>query len=254
MRSAVLLAATLLGLAAPARAERLVISLSSQQVAISSNYTGTAVTLFGIVERDAQSAARSGSYDAVITVKGPREAVTVRRKAPFGPIWLNRDQQKFADVPALLGIYATRPLEQAVSRPLLRKSGIGLEAALAPSGGFMPLPAEAAPFQQALVRLRERAGLYRETGTGVAFITDTFFRARVPLPASAPLGPYNVEVALLADGVVLARENAPFVVMKAGFEAAVSETVRDHALLYGLGTCALALGFGWLASVIFRRD
>ena len=34
----------------------------------------------------------------------------------------------------------------------------------------------------------------------------------------------------------------------------VGEAARDWSALYGTVTALLALGFGWLASLIFRRD
>ena len=237
-----------------AQAERLVVSLSSQQVAISSNFRGSAVTLFGIVERDAQSATRASAYDLVVTLRGPRETVTIRRKEPFGPIWLNRDQQKFAEIPALLGIYATQPLSALVDDEFRRKTRIGIDAIIGAPDVTLDRGGSDEPFRAALIRLKARSGLYVENGNAAAFITDTFFRARLPLPANAPLGDYVVEAALLSQGSVLARETARFTVMKAGIEEQLSHAARDHSVLYGLGTAAMALAVGWLASVIFRRD
>jgi hypothetical protein len=73
-------AATALALAAfllpatQASAERLVTTLSTSRVLIASNFTGADVVLFGSVERDAQTVARRGGYDIVVTVTGPRSA------------------------------------------------------------------------------------------------------------------------------------------------------------------------------------
>ncbi|HEY0570127.1 MAG TPA: TIGR02186 family protein [Enterovirga sp.] len=247
------LAAMLAGLL-PASAERLVLSVSSPQVAIASNFTGTQVVMFGVIERDSQSIARAGAYDVVITVRGPREAITVRRKEAFGPIWLNRDQQKFVAVPALLAVYATRPIRSLAGEPLRRKLRLGIDAVIDSPEYTIDRGARDDPFRQALVRLKARERLYVEHGSGVAFLTEDVFRAPIQLPATAPLGNYDVEATLLADGVVLSRRSAHFSVVKAGFEEQITELARDRGMLYGLGTAAMALAFGWLASVIFRRD
>ena len=69
------------GCAAPAAAERLVSTLSTSRVLIASNFTGADVVLFGSVERDAQTVARRGGYDIVVTVTGPRETIVTFRKA-----------------------------------------------------------------------------------------------------------------------------------------------------------------------------
>ena len=76
-------------LAAPAAAETMVTSLSSHRVAITSNYTGTSIAVFGVIERDAQSISRASPYDIVVTVRGPRQTLVVREKEPAGILWLN---------------------------------------------------------------------------------------------------------------------------------------------------------------------
>jgi len=238
----------------PANAERLVLSVSSPQVAITSNFTGTQVVVLGVIERDSQSVARAGTYDIVITVRGPREAITVRRKEAFGPIWLNRDQQKFVAVPALLAIYATRPIPSLADEALRRKLRIGIDAVIDSPEYTIDRGMRDDPFRRALVRLKSRDRLYVESGSGVTFLTDDVFRAPIPLPATAPLGNYDIEATLLADGVVLTRRSSHFSVVKAGFEEEITELARDRGMLYGLATATMAVAFGWLASVIFRRD
>ena len=96
----------------PAAAESLVTSLSSHRVLISSNYTGTSIAVFGAIERDAQTVARATGYDAVVTVRGPRQLIVVREKQPLGPVWLNREQQKFPMAPAYLSVLTSRPVEE----------------------------------------------------------------------------------------------------------------------------------------------
>src|SRR5712671_2362724 len=66
--------------ALPAVAERLVSSLSSHIVQITSNVTGVELTLFGTVENDQATVPHNGAYDIVVTVTGPRQSVVARRK------------------------------------------------------------------------------------------------------------------------------------------------------------------------------
>ena len=80
------------------------------------------------------------------------------------------------------------------------------------------------------------------------------FRAEIPLPAEAPIGSYEVDVKLFADGDLIARTNSAFEVVKVGFEQFVANAARDYGLLYGLATAMMALLTGWFASVVFRRD
>ena len=53
MTARLLALAIVLALGAPAKAERLITTLSTSRVLIQSNFTGTDVVLFGSVERDA---------------------------------------------------------------------------------------------------------------------------------------------------------------------------------------------------------
>jgi uncharacterized protein (TIGR02186 family) len=251
---AFLTAAAMVAGGSTVQAERLVLSLSSAQVAITSSFTGTQLVTFGVVERDSQSVARAGSYDVVITVRGPRESITIRRKEALGPIWLNRDQRKFVAVPALLAISGTRPIAAIAGDSQRRKMRIGIDAVIDSPEYTLARGGTDDAFRDALVRLKSRERLYVERESGVNFVTEDFFRAPILLPATAPLGNYEIEATLLSDGVVLTRRAAHFSVVKAGFEEEITELARDRPMFYGLATALIALAFGWLASVIFRRD
>ena len=65
-----------------------------------------------------------------------------------------------------------------------------------------------------------------------------------------PVGNYEVDVRLFADGAMIARAPSAFEVYKAGFEQYVAIAARNHGFLYGLATAMMALATGWLASVI----
>ena len=241
-------------LCGPAAAERLVLSLSSHQIAIESNYTGSQLVLYGLIERDGQSGDRSGDLDVVVTVRGPRESLTVRRKEALGPVWINRAQEKFVAVPAVLGVFASRPVEEIADQAARNRFRLGLQAIVqAPEFALDPGGADD-PFRAALIRLKTRDRLWRTSERGVAFVTGGLFRAPLPLPGTAPTGSYDVEAALLSDGVVIARRETSFEVVKAGFEEQVTSFAQDRGLPYGLFVATLSLGFGWIASMIFRRD
>jgi uncharacterized protein (TIGR02186 family) len=246
--------ASLAGLAvAPAAcAETLVVSLGAQQISIRSNYTGAAVSVVGVVERDAGTVPRAADYDAVVTVRGPRGAVTVRRKEQVGPFWFNRAQRKYIAIPAFITVLSNRGLDAIVQPGLRERHHIGVET-LIPEQSLARGP-EAPDFRDALVRLRQREGLFLSNAAAVRFITPNVLQARVEIPGRAPLGRYDVDVAVFADGALLARQEKAFTVTKAGVEQAFSMAARDSGMLYGLVTSFMALAFGWIASAVFRRD
>jgi uncharacterized protein (TIGR02186 family) len=254
MRRGCLLACLLGWAPAPAAAESLIASLSTAQVAITSNYTGSSVVAFGAIERDAQTVARAGDYDIIVTVRGPRQSLVVREKESFGPIWINRAQRNFADVPSYLGVFASRSFADITSDALRRRYRLGIDAIINAPGFSEMRRTQDGAFEEALIRLRTKEDLYFEDEHAVAFLTPNLFRVAIPVPATAPPGAYEVEIALLSDSVVLARAQTSFQLVKIGFEQRMGELARHWPVVYGGVTAALALLFGWLASVIFRRD
>lgn len=252
MRALLIVAA--IGWASEAGAEALIVSLSSQRVAITSNYTGAQVVAFGSVERDAQTAPRTASYDIVVTVRGPRQAITVRERQALGPLWVNRAQQKFPEAPAFLGVYTTRPVEAIAGEGFRRRFGIGLRAIVGAPGFTLDRGPADAPFRAALLRIKEGESLYVERPGAATLLTPSLFRAAISLPATAPPGNYDVEVGLFADGVSLGRQTTGFELVKSGFEQRAADFAREHGTFYGLALAAMSLLIGWFASVIFRRD
>ena len=233
----------------PAAAERLVTSLSTHQVMISSNFTGTELVLFGSVERDAATVARRGGYDIVVTVIGPREGMVTRLKSRVFGIWTNTESYTFDRAPAYLAVLSNRPLDAIVAPDLARRLEVGLRNVPLTAG--TPPPPES--FRDALIRLRTQRGYYREE-TAVTFLTPNLFRASIAIPAESELGNYEVDVKLFADGTNIARTASALEIVKVGIEQFVVSAARDHPLLYGLATVLMALMTGWIASVVFRRD
>jgi uncharacterized protein (TIGR02186 family) len=240
--------------ALPAAAENLVVSLSSHRVLINSNYTGTAIAAFGAIERDAQSATRAADYDVIITVRGPRQSIVVREKERRWILWLNQDQQKFPDAPSYLSVLTSQPLETITSDIVRMRQKLGLQAIIHAADFTNDRGALDEAFRDALFRLKAREGLYIERERGVNFLTPTIFQASIPVPATAPPGNYDVEVVLMSGSVILNRITTNFEMVKTGFEQRVGEAARDVSAAYGISIALIALIFGWIANVIFRRD
>ena len=243
-------------LASPAHAERLITTLSTSRVLIYSNFTGADVVLFGSVERDAQTVARRGGYDIVVTVTGPREDIlTFRKERVFG-IWVNANSRTFVKAPSYLTVLSNRTITDIADINTLRRTQTGLARILLPQeiSGDIADSIRDDPFRQAFLRLKVERNLYRETQNGVTFLTPALYRAAIPIPDNAPTGNYDVDVKLFADGALLSRTQTALEVVKVGFEQVVANAARDYGLLYGLATALMALLTGWLASVVFRKD
>jgi uncharacterized protein (TIGR02186 family) len=240
----------------PAAAEQLVASLSNHRVQVSSSFVGDELVLFGLIEREPDNPLRSGRYDIVATVTGPRQNLVTFRKDRVLGIWVNVDSRVFDGAPAYLAVLSNRPLDAITNAETLRRLQLGLNNVVLLQRAAVNIADSATddPFRVNFIKLREKQHLYREEKNGVNFLTSVLYSARIPLPAEAPVGNYDVDVRLFADGAAIARRTTAFEVYKSGFEQLVTASARDHGVLYGLATAVMALVTGWFASVVFRRD
>jgi uncharacterized protein (TIGR02186 family) len=242
--------------ATPACAERLIVSVSNHRVTVTPNYSGEELVLFGSVEKDISTPASRNNYDLVVTVAGPRADMVTRRKERKFGIWINTDYRQFLKVPTYLALFSNRPFDAIASPEVQRRQQLGLNNVLL-TQRVGPDYADVVPndvFRSAFVRLRREHGLYREETSAVTFLTPTLFRTGIPLPAEVPIGTYNVEIKLFADGALVTKTETAFEIVKVGFEQFVANTARQNGLVYGIVTAAMALMTGWIASLVFAKD
>jgi uncharacterized protein (TIGR02186 family) len=249
--------ALMLGFAvSPARAERLIVSVSNHRVTVTPNYSGEELVLFGSVEKDANTPASRTNYDLVVTVSGPRADMVTRRKERKFGIWINTDSRQFLNVPSYLALFSNRPYDAIASPEVQRRQQLGLNNVLL-TQRVGPDYADVVPedaFRSAFIRLRSEHRLYRENTSAVTFLTPTLFRTGIPLPGEVPIGTYDVEIKLFADGALVTRTETAFEIVKVGFEQFIATTARQNGLAYGLVTAFMALMTGWMASIVFRKD
>jgi len=150
--------------AAPARAERLIASVSNHRVTVTPNYSGEELVLFGSIEKDSSTPNGRTSYDLVVTVSGPRADMVARRKERRFGIWINNDSRQFLQVPTYLALFANRPFDDFASAEVERRQQLGLNNVLL-TQRVGPDYADVVPddaFRKAFVRLQKQHGLYRE--------------------------------------------------------------------------------------------
>ncbi|HLI99835.1 MAG TPA: TIGR02186 family protein [Bradyrhizobium sp.] len=240
----------------PAQAERLIVSVSNHRVTVTPSYSGEELVLFGSVEKDAATPSVRANYDLVVTVSGPRADMVTRRKERKFGIWINTDYREFLQVPTYLAVFSNRPFDAIAPPDVERRQMLGLNNILLTQrvgtdyADVVPNDA----FRSAFVRLRTEQGLYREETSAVTFLTPTLFRTGIPLPAAVPIGTYEVEIKLFADGAIVTHTETAFDVVKVGFEQFVATTARQNGLAYGMVTAFMALMTGWMASIVFRKD
>lgn len=243
------------GVPAQAVPQELVTSLSSDIVSIQSNFTGTEIVIFGQIADGMQKSHPDAKYDLAITVEGPSQDITTRRKDRFLGIWINRHYETFQNVPSFYAVATTREVSELAPRDVLDDNAIGLYHLNLPVSGHSGVPVnDRDDFRKAFLELRQQEGLYSERPGAIRFLTTTMFRTTVPLPANIPVGAYKVRSFLFENGALLSSQEAQLYVGKVGFEQVTYNLSRNYPLFYGLLAVFLAVATGWLAGVIFRRD
>ncbi|MSP48258.1 MAG: hypothetical protein EXQ95_02915 [Alphaproteobacteria bacterium] len=227
-----------------ARAQPLVADLSQHLVAITAGFTGADIVMFG---------ATDGPGDVVVVVTGPPKPTIVRRKGRLAGIWVNREAMLFADAPTFYGIATSKPIDEVLAANQLDRHQIGVDHIR-----LLPPNPEARrddipEFRQALVRARQRDGLFATEPGKVTFLGERLFRARMALPAKVATGTYRVQVFLVREGQVVTVQTTPLLVSKIGFSADVFDLAHQDSALYGLAAILIATAAGWTAAVAFRR-
>jgi uncharacterized protein (TIGR02186 family) len=233
-----------------AHGERLTVVVSTPEVQITSNFTGTAVTVLGVID-GATEALLEGGYKVAVAVLGPPETVVARRKDPILGLWVNSASATIIGAPSFYALDTNDRPGVIASAATLTRLGLGFDNI---ARSFQsPGDKDNAEFHQAYVRLKSEAGLFAE-GMGVTFIGDTIFRSTVWLPANISEGNYTVLAYLFAGQELLANAETSLTVSKIGIEETVASFATNQALIYGVFCVTLSLFIGWLGGVIFRRD
>lgn len=238
-----LLALLLAGSVPVAAAPPLVADLSSPSIAITADFSGAELLLFGAIE---------GTGDLVVVVRGPARREVVRRKKRVAGVWVNGRAVAFEDVPAYYRVASTRPGEDLAPEATLAMLGIGASRlSLRAAAGT---PADVIPqYRAALVRNKKQLRLYGGKTGRVETLEGRLFRTTVDFPANVPTGVYAAEVFLLRHGRLVSRYKKPLAVQKAGIEAQIFNFAHERSALYGVIAIVIALMAGWLAGMIFRK-
>lgn len=241
---------------APLRAESMLADLSDRAIRITSNFTGSRIVVFGMIQRDGLTVSRAEPYDLVIVVRGKDETLVSRKKERVAGIWINNKSHVYENAPNFYALASNRKLEDIAHQSVLTKLQLGTNTLLLPDT-FKPgdpLPTYDT-FREAALRLRREEGLYRDDFSTIVFLEDSdLFRATVDIPANVAVGTYDVSLYLFRGGSLLHSKTQPMTVSKFGFEQITYSLAINHGFVYGLLSVLIALATGWFAGVVFRKN
>lgn len=251
MRRIAALLATLLFAAPMAAQESVVTGVSTDNIALTANFDGSDIFVFGAIRREGPLPEGTSPLDIIITIKGPVRPLVVRRKERRFGIWVNTEAVVVREAPSFYAIATTGPVGDLLSETERLRYGIGMDQAVRLVGSH-PTIADTRPFGDAVVRIRQEDGKYAVLDGAVSVTEDTLFQARFRLPASLVEGDYAAEFFLVRDRTVIYAGATNIVVEKTGIERWLYNLAIGRPLAYGVLSVALALAAGWLAATVFR--
>ena len=240
-----------LGLARPALAdEQVVAGLSENQIAITANFNGSDILVFGAVKRDAPIP-MDKPLQVIVTLEGPPNPVDISRKGHVYGIWINTQKVRVTAAPAFYAIATSGPLADVLSQTDDLRYKITIPQAIQDSG-IANQAANAESFVDALIRIRKEQGLYVLDQGTVSLEQSTLFRTDIKLPSNLTDGLYAARIFLTRGGRVVAMHQSDVLVQKAGIERWLYRLAQDNPPAYGLLSLLIAIAAGWLASAAFR--
>jgi uncharacterized protein (TIGR02186 family) len=229
--------------------ERVVVGLSQNRVALTVNFEGSEILIYGAVARDAATDPES-RLDVIVTVEGPPTPSVIWRKERRWGIWVNTDSQIVRAAPSFYAVASTAPLSEILTQDEDLTHRISTRLAIFEARGAEVR--DAPGFTDALIRIREGQGLYKVVEQGVNLQRETLFSTRILLPKTIVEGSYGARIFLLRDGVVIDEAETVIDVRKAVLERWLYNLAFDQPFLYGLMALGLAIFAGWGAAALFR--
>jgi hypothetical protein len=242
----VILALSLVMAASWPHSARADLRLIPNSISIGALFSGMLVRVVGEIP--------AGS-NAVVEVIGKRIEEQVLRKGRHLDIWMNEGEIDIENSPCLYFALSTDP--SAFSRwgadaqygyTALRKqaSFTGDTAGMTSSEVF-----------QEFVDLKQQENLYRllpgalkmSPSAGNRMSVEGTFR----IPSRVTPGDYVVRLSVVSQGRKLRSETAHLVIHMVGLPAFLATLARRHGALYGLLAIAIAVIFGFLVGVLFKR-
>lgn len=240
----------LLCLPVHAAQEQVVLGLSQDRVSITADFDGSEILIFGAVKREAPIP-EGPPLQVIVSVVGPSEPVTVRRKEKRFGIWVNTDSLVVDLAPSFYAVATSAPFNEVLSNTEDLRHRVSVERAIRSVGADMDIQG-AQDFSEAVIRIRENEGLYSIRENTVAVDEQTLFRTSIEMPADLTEGDYLARIFLTRGGKVVSQFETSIDVRKVGLERFLYNMSRQQPVWYGLMSLVIAIAAGWGASTAFR--
>ena len=235
-------------------ARQLVADLSSDEVSITTDFTGQNLLLFGALSNLNANSAKDAPSDIIVILTGPTLPIASRRKERVSGIWINTQTVQWKNAPSFYHILSSRPLTQILPNDKLKELKIGFKNLGLKSKNQIDEIENLEIWQESLFRNMTAQNLWQVDENAVSIIRNALFRAPVSLPANITPGDYQVRILDVKDGQLIAEDRREITVQKAGLGAFIYQLAHEYSVFYGIFAVAFAISAGWIASIAFRRN
>lgn len=234
-----------LGLAGPAGAVSPELRLSPNEVDIGTFFEGATVELKGTIP---------AGTTAVVEVVGSEAAEHLLRKGRRGGLWMSVGEIQVHHAPSLYLLLSSSPEIPELTGTPTPWGFTALSKRVKFSGRLEV--SEQSKFFQEFMGLKRDEELYRllpgALKTSASQEGQVAIRGVLPLPAKVPTGQYQVRLAVIGEGRLLAHQDAVLTVKMVGFPAMLAHMARQQGLLYGVVAVVIAIVTGFLMGILFK--
>lgn len=234
--------------------ESIQIGLSTNRVAITADFDGADLTIFGSLDNADPLVARQGRYDVIVVLEGPARDVVVRRKDRILGVWVNTHSETFVNVPVSYSVATTRMPQDITDPNSYKRLSLGADNLHIEPLDRTGNPVTIDEFRAGLRDRKAAAGLFSMRVGGVEFLSQNLFRASLPLSPSVPVGTHKARAFLFKNGLFIKESSAQLAIVKSGFEQTIYRFSTNHGPSYGIVAVLLAMVTGWLGRIVFRKD
>jgi uncharacterized protein (TIGR02186 family) len=164
---------------------------------------------------------------------------------------MNTDTLEVDTAPSFYAVATSSDLSSTINDTEDLRYKVSIPRAIQSVGAPMDV-LDAAPFSDAVIRIRSNQGLYQLHENKVDIDEQTLFRTSIEMPADISDGDYTARILLTRDGNVIDEFTTTIDVRKVGLERFLFNMSRENPLSYGLMSIAIAIFAGWAASLLFR--
>lgn len=186
------------------------------------------------------------SFEDSLIVKliGPQQKVILQEKKLFLGMWTWGKIGEFK-YPALYHFYINKnsePLDFTIKKTMF--------------DGVRLVGKDDDNLKKDLIKKKMNLGLFlvkEKSHLTINKDNPNFFKIPIKIPYSAPSGKYKLTMEVIKDGKIIKKKEKSIKVNKMGFNSFIFTLAHKFSFIYGIISVLIAISFGIIAGVIFRK-